>query len=264
MSASSSSSAKGSKDASDDGLPELELPRPVDRAGELTLLRDGELEVEGRMPYSSNATFLVVITHSGCASRAIYKPGRGERPLWDFARSLYRREAAAYELAAWLGWDVIPPTIVRDGEFGEGSVQLFVDADFSQHYFTLREHRDDLEDQLVMLCALDVLANNADRKSGHVLVDGADRIWGIDQGLCFHVDMKLRTVMWDYASERVPIHLRADVHRLAEADPAELGALCGLLDDEEIAALQSRAARLAKKGAFPLPHSDHAYPWPLV
>jgi uncharacterized repeat protein (TIGR03843 family) len=242
------------------------------------VLRDGDMSIDGRMPWSSNATFLVTLSFesnesiddalaAGRAVKAIYKPHKGERPLWDFPSGLYQREVAMYELAAFLGWDVIPRTVLRDGDFGVGSVQLFVDADFDQHYFTLMEAmntRKALLPSLRTLATLDLLANNADRKSGHVLVDGNDGIWGIDHGLCFHEEFKLRTVMWDFAGDRIPKLLSADIARLADATPGSLGTLDELLDGEEIRVLIERARKLVRKPTFPAPHSDYAYPWPMV
>ena len=154
------------------------------------------------MPWASNATFLV---HLGdvAAPRAIYKPVRGERPLWDFEPGLYRREVAAYRLSEAMGLGVVPPTVLReDGPLGEGSVQWFVEADHREHYFTIAEQRPDLHDQLRAVAVLDVVANNTDRKSGHCLLAG-DRVWAIDNGLCFAPDFKLRTVIWEFAGEEL-------------------------------------------------------------
>ena len=220
------------------------------------------MELEGRLPWSSNATFVVVLCFDGVSSRAVYKPGRGERELWDFPGGLYRREVAAYVLSEALGWGLVPETIVRaDGPFGPGSYQRFVEADFSQHYFTLveeeRHHR-----TLKTIAAFDLLANNTDRKSGHCIIDGDGRIWGIDHGLCFHEDPKLRTVIWDFAGEPIDGHLLADVERLATSLPP---ALNDLLDGSERAALARRAAALVRSGRFPDPDPSHRpYPWPLV
>ncbi len=255
---------------------------------DLDVLRDGTMVVEGRMPWSSNATFLVTLhpctspilldegkrdsesdTEEGLpplapnAIRGIYKPGKGERPLWDFPNGLFRREVAAYELSAWLGWDVIPRTVARAGEYGKGSVQTFIDADFAKHYFTFLED-ESWHHQLRTMATFDVLANNADRKGGHVLLDGAGHLWGIDNGLCFHDEPKLRTVIWDFAGEAVPEALLADVTRLADASDGDLGDLVTLLDETELAAMRRRAQRLIGRGELPAPQSDHAYPWPLV
>lgn len=234
-------------------------------AAEPDVLLCGAMEVEGRMPWSSNATFLVTLRLGDDAVRAIYKPHKGERPLWDFPSGLFQREVAAYELAAFLGWDVIPRTVLRDGDYGIGSAQTFVDADFEEHYFTLLEKRPDTHVQLRTLAVLDVLANNADRKGGHILFDPTDStIWGIDNGLCFHEDYKLRTVIWDFAGEKIPKELRPDVERLAATPAGSLGPLDALLSDDEIAVLLQRAKRIADRPIFPNPRNDHAYPWPLV
>jgi uncharacterized repeat protein (TIGR03843 family) len=246
-------------------VPADELNDPLaavspDRSA-LTLLACGEVEVEGRMPWSSNATFLVSITSGAEVCRAVYKPGRGERPLWDFPHGLYRREVAAYRLSEALGWELVPPTIVRDGPLGEGSFQLFIEADFEQHYFTLYEQREDLHPRLKAMCVFDILANNTDRKSGHVLLGPGDRVWGIDQGLCFSPEFKLRTVIWEFAAEAVPAELLAGIERIAHAVPLEVAAL---LEDDEIEALQHRARILLRDPTLPVDTTGRRYPWPMV
>jgi uncharacterized repeat protein (TIGR03843 family) len=148
-----------------------------------------------------------------------------------------------------------------DGPFGVGSLQLFIEADYEQHYFTLFEEGDHLPTLLAM-CAFDVVANNADRKSGHVLRGTDGRLWGIDHGLCFHRQTKLRTVIWDFADEEVPAPLLADLDRLAGELP---DTLCRLLPDSEQDALVARIHRLVDTGLFPEPSGDRPpYPWPLV
>jgi uncharacterized repeat protein (TIGR03843 family) len=224
------------------------------------VLARGEIRVKGRMPWSSNATFLAEVTLDGATALAIYKPERGERPLWDFPSGLFRREIAAYELSEALGWGLVPLTLERDGPYGVGSLQRFVDADFEQHYFTLRESQTHL-DRLRRICAFDLVANNADRKGGHCLL-AEDTIYAIDNGLCFHVESKLRTVIWDFAGEPIPDEVRAAMERLAASGlPA---ALAELLDRAEAAALLARAAAVAKAERFPADATGHRYPWPLV
>lgn len=242
-----------------DGATEAQL----DRGGLLEVLRDGEVEVLGRMPWSSNATFLVEVTHGRGCLRAVYKPRRGERPLWDFPAGLDRREAAAYELSTWLGWDLVPETVLRHSgmPFGVGSLQRFVPFDVEAHYFTL------LEDPachgvLRTICCFDVLANSADRKGGHCLAGDDGRVWAVDNGLAFHVEPKLRTVIWDFASETVPADLLAGVARVADEGGPDV--LHDLLDRDERAALSERAALLADDGNFPVDLSGRCYPWPLV
>jgi hypothetical protein len=213
------------------------------------------------MPWSSNATFLVNITVESRAAQAIYKPLRGERPLWDFEPGLHRRELAAYRLAVALGLDLVPPTVIRDGPLGEGSMQWYVDADHQQHYFTIHESRDDLHDVLREVALFDLLANNTDRKSGHVLIDVDDHIWGIDHGLCFAADFKLRTVVWEFAGEPIPERLVQRAGSLAEQVPLGIAAL---LADDEVEALRERAEWVVEHPVFPIDRSGRRYPWPLV
>jgi uncharacterized repeat protein (TIGR03843 family) len=228
----------------------------------LDLLATGEIEVLGRMPYSSNATMLAAVRADGQQTAAVYKPGRGERRLWDFPPDIYRRERAAYLLADALGWELIPPTVLRDdAPLGPGSVQLFIEADFEQHYFTL------VEDErhhagLRTMCVFDLLANNTDRKSGHCLIDADERIWGVDNALCFSAEPKLRTVIWDFGGEPIPDALLADVSRFVEDGIPP--ALAGLLDRAEQAALVHRAGRVVANPCFPIDRSGRRYPWPLV
>ena len=237
------------------------------------LFESGDMEIEGRMPYSSNTTLLVTVTGLVKMSDAdddgepvvhqgIYKPGRGERPLWDFPPDLYKREVAMYRLAHTLGFDVIPPTAIAVGPFGEGSVQAFVNADFSEHYFTMAKAGVGERD-LKQLCLLDLIANNTDRKSGHCLLGRDGRVYGIDHGLAFHAQWKLRTVLWDYVGEPIPAEDLAAVERfVSNGPPAEL---CALLDRFETDAMMTRAAAVLDEGAFPEDETDgHRWPWPLV
>lgn len=228
----------------------------------LEVLAHGEVEVRGRMPWASNGTFLVSCRSGGEELLAVYKPHRGERPLWDFPGGLYRREVAAYRLSAALGWDLVPETVLReDAPFGVGSLQRFVPADFSQHYFTLLEderHHDALRD----ICAFDVLANNADRKGGHCLLGLDGHIWAIDNGLCFHVEPKLRTVIWDFGGEPLPDRLLDGLGAVVHAPPETLE---GLLAPEAARAVSVRAGALVATARFPCPDpGQRHYPWPLV
>jgi uncharacterized repeat protein (TIGR03843 family) len=213
------------------------------------------------MPWSSNGTFLVEVRDGDDAMPAVYKPGRGERPLWDFPPGLYRREAAAWALSELFGWALVPETIVRDGPLGEGSVQRFVDADFEQHYFTLYEDTA-LHDALRLMCVFDLVANNTDRKSGHCLVDGARHLWGIDHGLCFHEHPKVRTVIWEFGGEAIPDRALADVERALASLSDALGPF---LSAAEVAATCERGQRLLHTRRFPLADpSGRCYPWPMV
>lgn len=234
-----------------------------ERVRRLAHLRAAELSVEGRMPWSSNATLLCRLEGDGIPAdaKAIYKPHKGERPLWDFPDGLYRREVAAFELAQALGWDLIPPTVERDGPFGVGSVQWFIDADFEQHHFTLVEDEAH-HAQLRRMCAFDIVANSTDRKGGHVLVDADGHLWGIDNGLCLHAEFKLRTVIWEFAHEPLPAEIAEDLEAfLDEPLPA---ALTDRLDPFECDALRTRARALLLDGCFPDDPTGRRIPWPLV
>lgn len=228
----------------------------------LPLLNRGDIEIHGLMPYSSNATFLVTVDDGTHHTQAIYKPESGERPLWDFSPGLWRREVCAYELAEALGWGVVPPTVVRhDAPRGVGSLQFFVPSLYSEHYFTLRDqaqHRVALE----QICLLDVVANNTDRKGGHCLLGTDGRVWAIDNGLSFHVEFKLRTVLWDFAGEPIPAELNEAIRKLGR-DGLPL-VITELLDPDECEATLSRARALATGGRFPTDPTGRRYPWPLV
>ena len=244
-------------------MPPLELSAPeVAR-----VLEVGDLEIAGRMRYSSNATFLVEVTHDGVTLPAVYKPQRGERPLWDFPDgTLCRREVAAYELSLALGWEIVPVTVLRaDGVLGEGAVQQFVDHDPEEQYFTLLEGR---EDTFQQFAAFDILANNTDRKGGHCLRDRAtSAVVGIDHGLTFHPMWKLRTVIWDFAGMPIPPTIADDVCRArSELYGGPLGHRLGdLLEPHEIEAVAMRADTLVGTGRFPEPDAGHhSVPWPLV
>jgi len=247
----------------------------------LNLFRTGSYNIEGRMPESSNLTLLVNVsendgtnknseelaipdaTSEPVSHRAIYKPSGGERPLHDFPDGLYRREVAMYELATALTWDVVPPTTIAEGPLGEGSIQAFVDAKFEHHYFSLSEAGLG-EADLRRLCALDVIANNADRKSGHCLLAKNGRVLlGIDHGLTLHAQFKLRTVMWDYVGDPLEDELLVDIERLLDSDiKVTLG---DLLTSLEVDALLTRALALHTSGVFPEDNTGgHRWPWPLV
>ncbi len=235
----------------------------------LCLLEHGKLTLAGVIPWSSNYTFLAEAAEDEQAVRVIYKPIRGEQPLWDFPRgTLAKREAAAYAVCRMLGWELVPPTVLRAGPHGRGSVQLFVDVDQNAHFFTFRSDPT-FRHNLQALCLFDIITNNADRKGGHCLAAGNGCIVAIDQGLCFHVEDKLRTVIWDFAGEPIPADLAADLARLsadlAQPDSGAPKALAALLYRGEIVALAARTAALLAAGRFPAPPEDRRpYPWPLV
>ena len=235
---------------------------PLERV--LSVLTAGELEPLGLMPGASNYTFLAEVCDAGTSMLAIYKPRRGEAPLWDFPDgTLANREVAAYLLADALGWPNVPPTVLRDGPHGPGSVQLFIDADPEAHYLTLRRTR--LRD-FSPVAAFDVVANNADRKAGHCLVDAHEDIWVVDHGVCFNTDPKLRTVIWEFAGRPVPGRLVKDLQRVAAAlkDGDLRRSLIALLSEAEIDATARRAARLARIARYPRPTTSRPYPWPPI
>ena len=236
----------------------------VERA--IRLLSQGQLELVGQIMASSNAIFMTRVDDGDYQSLAVYKPQRGERPLWDFDHgTLCLREVATFVLSQALGWPLIPPTVLRDGPYGPGALQLYIDADYEANYFTFREER--LPD-LRPVALFDVLANNADRKGGHLLLDPWDRIWAIDNALTFHSELKLRTVVWDFAGEPIPEEYLADLCQLQEHlahEGALRQTLTTLLAEDEITALQARLTELLESAIFPHPDpTRRQVPWPMV
>jgi len=232
--------------------------------GVLRLLREGDLELLGLLPRSSNYTFLARVRDGSDPVLAVYKPRVGEAPLWDFPEgTLCQREVAAHVLADALGWPLVPPTVLRDGPHGEGSVQLFVEFDPARHYLTMREER---PDDFRRIALFDVVANNADRKSGHCLLSTEGRLFVIDHGVCFHDEPKLRTVIWDFVGEPIPEEMRSDLAALGAS--LERGPLRDRLEDllrpVEIRASERRLADLLEGGRFPEPGPGRPYPWPIV
>ncbi len=239
------------------------MHRPPERSsadGPLSLLTEGAIEVKGRLPWSSNYTFLVELCLDGQIGQAVYKPVRGERPLWDYPPGLFKREIGAYIVSEHLGFGLVPETVAREGPLGMGSLQRFVPADFSEHYFTLLE-RPQHHEALKTICLFDMVINNGDRKSGHCLLAEDGRIWAVDHGLCLHVDRKLRTVIWDFGGQPIPDDQLERVARLASDPPSEL---TQFVSDAEIEALAVRAAAIVRRRSFPKPGLARDYPWPLV
>ena len=233
----------------------------------LTLLAQGEMEIQGQFLWGSNYTFLARVSNTEESTLAVYKPAAGERPLWDFDHaSLGRREVATYRLSAALGWPSVPPTVLREGPHGPGSVQLFIDADHEEHYFSLRE-RGSFEEFFQQIVLFDFVINNADRKGGHSLLGVDGRIWSIDHGLTFHTEDKLRTVIWDYAGLPIPHRMFNDLQALRKRFASELplgGQLADLITPAEIQAMIARLDHLLDTGAFPLPGLGRNVPYPLV
>lgn len=234
---------------------------PIDNETAEEILRDGAVEILGQMPWSSNTTLLCDVVHRDTTVQAVYKPHRGERPLWDFPSGLYRREVACYELSKAVGWDLVPPTVLIDGPVGPGSLQLFIPCDFEQHYLTLQDEPEHL-DTFHRLTAFDMVANSTDRKSGHVLLGKDGHIWAIDNGLSFHVEFKLRTVLWDFAGDPIPSDVRDDLAALVDVGLGE--GFDDLIDDDEIDATLRRARVLVNDGRFPIDTTGRRWPWPLV
>jgi uncharacterized repeat protein (TIGR03843 family) len=247
--------------------PAEQEPIPIARERMLRLLSYGKIEVEGLVPWSSNATLLVTIHDAELSSLAIYKPQRGERPLWDFPYgTLGMREVAAYLISHALGWDLVPPTVLRKGPHGLGSVQQFVEAQEDAHFFTVQGDRRYAK-VLQRVAVFDVVVNNADRKAGHCLLDRSGRLWAIDNALTFHAEDKLRTVIWDYAGEPLPNGILPALKALSRSlahDEALRKALSGLLTDDEVVALRRRLQRLIRSGCFPEPGTGRPVPWPLI
>ena len=238
---------------------------PSHSDGDLEGLRCADLVVVGALAGASNHTLLVRVDAG--ERFAVYKPRRGERPLWDFPPgTLHRREVAAFEVSAFLGWDLVPPTVLREGPLGLGSVQQFMVHDPREHYFTLIED-DRLHRRLAQLATFDLLVNNADRKGGHVIRVTADgRLVGIDHGLTFHVEPKLRTVIWELGGTPIAAAWRDDLNRLADAlsgDGDDLASLHDLLDSQEVTVLGRRAELLAASDTLPdIAPDRRPYPWP--
>src|ERR1700724_3506411 len=225
--------------------------RSLEGESQHRLLREGRIKVRGLMPDCSNYTYLAQVHGpDGAQTLAVYKPAPGETPLDDFPDgTLGKREVAAYLVSAALGWQVVPLTVYRtDGPLGPGSLQQFITADLREHYFSLMPAR---APALTSMAAFDVIVNNADRKSGHCLLDGDGHIWGGDNGLTFHALPKLRTVICEFAGEEVADNLRHDARKLArELADGEgwVRSLERLISGTELRALTQRARRFGDDG----------------
>jgi len=246
------------------------MPKAMDTTVLHQALSQGELELKGQFMLGSNYTFLVKVHHpvssrgagDGHELQAVYKPSRGEQPLWDFPdHTLAHREVAAYLVSEALGWSFVPYTALReDGPYGPGSIQQFIEYDPNYHYFNFS---DEDKARLKPVMLFDLLCNNADRKGSHVIIEEETRkMWLIDHGLCFHEQDKLRTVIWDYAGQPIPtVLLDALTHLFSDQNlPAELQPY---LRPREISALFTRAKALVSSGFFPFPPEDRrAFPYP--
>lgn len=233
----------------------------------LDVLRHGDIRVEGLLPYSSNYTLLVWIDYDDRGTYAVYKPQKGERPLWDFpGGTLYQRECAAYLVSEALEFSFVPPTIIRNGPYGVGAFQLFIDHDPDAHLLTMKQEECYTGD-ILRLAAFDYLINNADRKSGHCLRGDDGCLWAIDHGVCFHQTEKLRTVLWDFTGQRLPPDIAAtlrDFDQSLTPNHPLLHRLGTLLDHTEVRAFRQRLETLTTTGVYPAPGSGPHIPWPPV
>ncbi len=240
---------------------------PISLGRVLEVLERGTLDAEyGLLRWSSNYAFLVSVELDDATLTAVYKPQRGERPLWDFPDgTLCYRETAAFLTSQELGWQIVPPTVLREGARGLGSMQFYIDHDPEINYFSFDET---YAPQLMRIAAFDYLINNADRKGGHCLLDQTGHIWGIDHGIAFNAVHKMRTVIWDYAGLPIPDALLEDIARLyatlEDPDCDYSKRLVDLLAAQEIKAFQSRMRHLLKQRRYPMPGPGPNYPWPPV
>ena len=235
----------------------------------VTALKAGEIELKGQFMLGSNYTFLVDVQYEGSTYPAVYKPSRGEQPLWDFPpNSLAHREVAAYLVSQALGWCFVPFTVLRaDGPFGPGSLQRFIEYDPDYHYFNFTEED---KGRLRPVALFDLLCNNADRKGSHILFEENQEhtLWLIDHGLCFHREEKLRTILWDFTGQPIPAELLGDLERFRkdlEGGSNLRSELSPYLGADEIEALSARARNLVSAGTFPLPPEDRrVFPYPPI
>ncbi len=232
---------------------------------QLALLESGEIGLEGQFVWGSNYTFLVNVRQEKKEVKAVYKPTRGERPLWDFpAASLAKREVAAYLLSEALGWGFVPPTVYRkQAPLGRGSIQLYIPHDPEYHFFNFSPED---KGRLRPVVLFDLVINNADRKGSHLLKDGNGKLWVIDHGICFHVDDKLRTVIWDFIGSPIPNDLLADLQSVLpdlEKDEKVFILLRPYLREVEIKAITHRARWLLENPIFPAPQGkERPFPYP--
>lgn len=240
-----------------------QTPAPLPEEEALALLRDAEITASRLIPWGSNYSFAVALeAPDGRSQLAIYKPQAGEAPLYDFPDgTLYRRELAAYLFSQWAGWDLVPPTVAREGPQGVGSVQLYVQPEAERPDRNLFWGSRDLAVERLVL--FDHLVNNADRKISHCLRDREGKVWGIDHGLTFNREPKLRTVLWQFVGEAISLPLRRDLQGL-HARAGELSeTLAGVISAGEIQALQRRIAGFADHGCYPVlsPRRNVPYGW---
>ena len=234
----------------------------LDAVAALELLRRGTLEIEGRLVDASNTTLYCSLSQDGLTAACVYKPVRGERPLWDFPDgTLAARETAAYLVSTALDWNVVPPTVLRDGPFGEGMVQLWIDGDETVDLGRLiRADRPALR----RMAVFDAVINNADRKGGHLIPVPGGHVFGVDHGVSFHQQDKLRTVLWSWAGQPLPDEAVDALSELrAELEGPLATTLCALLTRREVTAVRRRVDQLLTRRCYPEPAGDWpAVPWP--
>jgi hypothetical protein len=238
----------------------LRPPRDDDEAR--TLLCEGEMDLEGRMLDASNVTLVGAIRTATLTGECVYKPVAGERPLWDFPDgTLAGREVSAYLVSEAMGWRVVPPTVLREGPFGPGMVQLWIDGDPSVDLpsFVRRD-----VPALRRMAVFDAVVNNADRKGGHIIPMADGHVYGVDHGICFSVDPKLRTLLWRWAGKPLTAEAVAVLEKLADGLRGELGEqLHEHLTRREVRRTEQRVAELLRTGVHPQPSGDWpALPWP--
>jgi uncharacterized repeat protein (TIGR03843 family) len=240
---------------------------PIEKTTIEKALEEGEVKVQGQFLSGSNYTFMATVEDEENELVAVYKPVRGEQPLWDFPTgTLSKREVAAYYLSELLGWELVPPTIFRRKlPLGPGSLQYYIDHDPEYHYFNF-EAVD--KQRLKPVVVFDLLINNADRKGSHILKDKDDHLWLIDHGVCFHEEDKIRTVVWDFAGQEIPADLVKDLRKLAEhleARDEVWSKMAEMISPLEIGGILGRAKRMMESCRFPHPGGSHRpYPWPPV
>jgi uncharacterized repeat protein (TIGR03843 family) len=241
---------------------EPDLRPPVGHDEALRLLREGVIDLEGRMLDASNVTLVGSIRTADLAAECVYKPVAGERPLWDFPDgTLAGREISAFLVSEATGWRIVPPTVLRDGPFGQGMVQLWIDGDETVDLSAF-VRRDD--PALRRMAVFDAVVNNADRKGGHILPMPDGHVYGVDHGICFSVEPKLRTLLWRWANKRLTDDAVAVLERLADGLCGDLGEqLHEHLTRREVLATQQRVADLLRTGRHPEPSGEWpALPWP--
>jgi uncharacterized repeat protein (TIGR03843 family) len=242
-----------------------ELTPPVDLPADeaMALLERGELSIEGRLLDASNATLYCAVSADGVSAACVYKPVAGERPLWDFPDgTLAEREVAAYAVSAATGWAIVPPTVYRVGPAGPGMVQLWIAEDESADVVTMIRRRD--RPELRRIAIFDAVINNADRKGGHLLPTRSGHVFGVDHGVCFHVEDKLRTVLWQWAGKALPDDAQDVLRRVRRDLDGALGEqLSGLLTAAELRRTRARVDKLLATRRHPEPSDEWpAVPWP--